>query len=100
MIFVVRTFLDLVKVYEGLLINLSDLPSVIRVGSTNEIKELLRQYRRNGYEGTMYYAMTDNMKDCEDLCILNASRRGQLNYTPHNSISPQRAGCVYIIQGI
>jgi hypothetical protein len=98
MIFVVRTFLDLVKVNEGLLINLSDLPSVIRVGSTNEIKELLRQYRRNGYEGTMYYAMTQNMRECEDLCILNARRSGQLNYIPHNSISPQTAGYVYIIQ--
>ncbi len=93
-------FLDLVKVNESLLISLSDMPSVIRVGATDKIKERHSEYRRNGYEGTMYYAMTQNMKDCEDLCIINARRRGQLNYTPHNSISPQRAGYVYIIQGV
>jgi hypothetical protein len=93
-------FLDLVKVNEGVLINLSDLPSVIRVGSTDEIKELLSEYRRNGYEGTMYYAMTQNMRNCEDLCILNARRRGQLNYIPCNSVSSRMAGYVYIIQGI
>jgi hypothetical protein len=93
-------FLDLVKVNERLLVSLSDMPSVIRVGSTDKIKERHGEYRRNGYEGTMYYAMTENMKDCEDLCIMGASRRGQLNYTPQNSISPQRAGYVYIIQGV
>jgi hypothetical protein len=91
-------FLDLVKVNEGVLINLCDSPSVIRLGTTDKINELLWEYRRNGYEGTMYYAMTQNMRDCEDLCILNARRSGQLNYTPQSSISPKLAGYVYIIQ--
>jgi len=93
-------FLDLVNVNESLLISLSDMPSVIRVGSTDKIKERHGEYRRNGYEGTMYYAMTENMRDCEDLCIVNARRSGRLNYTPQSSISPKLAGYVYIIQGV
>jgi hypothetical protein len=93
-------FLDLVNVNESLLISLSDMSSVIRVGSTDKIKDRHGEYRRVGYEGTMFYAITENMKDCEDMCILKARRRGQLCYTPHNSISPHRAGYVYIIHGV
>jgi hypothetical protein len=91
-------FLDLIKINERLLINMSNLPSVIRVGATDKIKERHNEYRRIGYEGTMYYTMTDNMRQCEDLCLLSA-RHGGVNCSPYNSISPRREGYVYIIQG-
>lgn len=93
-------FLDLIKVSERELINMSEMPSVIKVGSTQRIKERFDEYKRIGYEGQMYYTMTKNMRDSEDRCLLNARLSGGTNFNFYdNSISPAIEGYVYIIQG-
>ena len=94
-------FLDLMKVSERELINMSDTASVIRVGSTERpIKDRLFEYEKLGYKGKMFYAATNHMKDCEDRCLLNARLHGGAKYNFYEqSIASNREGFVYIIQG-
>jgi len=92
--------LDLMKVSERQLINMSEMPSIIRVGSTERINDRLFEYQKIGYSGIMYYSETSNMRDCEDRCLLNAKLSGGANYNFYDSsIAPNIAGYVYIIQG-
>ncbi len=93
-------FLDLIKVSERELINMSEMPRVVKVGSTQRIKERFVEYKRIGYEGKMYYTITKNMRDCEDRCLLYAKLSGGANYNSYDSsISPAMEGYVYVIQG-
>jgi hypothetical protein len=93
-------FLDLIKVSERQLIDMTGKPSVIKVGSTQRIKERFDEYKRIGYSGQMYYAMTKNMRNFEDRCLLSAKLSGGANYNFYDdSISPAIEGYVYLIQG-
>ena len=67
----------------------------IRTGATTEPERRKREYERDGYTGTMYFAATQNMKRAEDRllavcpCAMNMQRTSNVKEEP---------GYVYIIQ--
>ena len=74
----------------------ADQRGAIRAGSTIDPRQRARQYAREGYSGTLYYANTENMMRAENTLFENHTFRHNVQL---RSNSPQDPGYVYVIKG-
>ena len=67
----------------------------IRVGSTTNPKNRAKQYEREGYSGTIYYAKTSTMKKSENELLKNDPRH---NDHKRSNVG-ENPGYVYVVKG-
>ena len=89
--------LELQKVTQKVIYERVKEPGVICAGSTIDLEHHKAEYEREGYEGTMYYTETKNMKKAEGKLLASCADCGHNIQLSSNA--EEKPGYIYIIKG-